>query len=192
MSKQILVINGNPKSDSLCRELASSYAAKSSQYNEVKELSLSELKFDPDLTSGYSANQDLETDLVEFQKLIKWADHVVFVLPVWWGGMPAKFKGLIDRTFLPGFAFKYLANKSMPEKLLKGKTADLILTMDTPPFYYRWFQGNPVHKQLKRTILGFCGFKKISTTYIGPVMNSTEDKRNKWKTSVVNLAENFK
>ncbi|WP_265416146.1 NAD(P)H-dependent oxidoreductase [Photobacterium frigidiphilum] len=102
--------------------------------------------------------------------------------------MPAKLKGLIDRTFLPGFAFKYKGKGTIPEKLLQGRTADIILTMDTPPFYYRWFQGNPVYKQFKRTILEFCGFKQISTTYIGPVMNSTQVQRDKWGRLVSNLA----
>ncbi|MBA5763997.1 NAD(P)H-dependent oxidoreductase [Vibrio sp. 404] len=190
MSKKVLVINGNPKSGSLCCELADRYVEESQRSNDVKIVSLSELQFDPNLSEGYGITQPLEPDLVDFQQLIQWSEHVVLILPVWWGGMPAKFKGLFDRTFLPGFAFKYHENKSIPEKLLKGKTADIVLTMDTPPFYYRWFQGNPVHKQLKRTILQFCGFKKISSTYIGPVMNSTPKQRDKWKERMLQLAKN--
>ena len=190
MSKKILVINGNPKSNGFCRELADSYieSASNEQKNEIKFISLSELNFETDLSNGYVADQALEPDLVDFQQTLLWSNHVVFVLPVWWGGMPAKFKGLIDRTFLPDFAFKYKDNKSFPEKLLKGRTADVILTMDTPPFYYRWFQGNPVYKQLKRTILDFCGFKLKSTTYIGPVIGSTQKQRDKWELAVSKVA----
>ncbi|WP_418114160.1 NAD(P)H-dependent oxidoreductase [Vibrio scophthalmi] len=187
MCKKILVVNGNPKPDSFCAELANSYIA-SSKHNEVKLISLHALEFDCDLTSGYDEIQALEPDLVDFQQAILWAEHVVFVLPVWWGGMPAKLKGLIDRTFLPGFAFKFLENKTMPERLLKGRTADVIVTMDSPPFYYRWFQGNPVVKQLERTILKFSGFKRVSATYIGPVINSTPVQRDKWTKQVVKLA----
>nr|WP_322784226.1 NAD(P)H-dependent oxidoreductase [Photobacterium obscurum] len=102
--------------------------------------------------------------------------------------MPAKLKGLIDRTFLPGFAFKYSRNKSIPEKLLKGRSAELILAMDTPPFYYRWIQGNPVYKQLKHTILKFCGFDKVTATYIGPVISATDSQKNKWFENVERLA----
>lgn len=188
MSKKVLVINGNPKSTSYCRELADNYIAASASKNDIRLISLNDLRFEADLTDGYKGSQDLEPDLVYFQQSLLWSEHVVFVVPVWWGGMPAKLKGLIDRTFLPGFAFKYKGKGTIPEKLLQGRTADIILTMDTPPFYYRWFQGNPVYKQFKRTILEFCGFKQISATYIGPVMNSTQVQRDKWGRLVSNLA----
>ena len=48
---------------------------------------------------------------------------MVIFTPIWWGALPAKLKGLIDRTFLPGFAFQYEEGKLMPKQLLKGRTA---------------------------------------------------------------------
>lgn len=45
---------------------------------------------------------ELEEDLVKAQELIRWADHLVFVYPIWWGTMPAVLKGFFDRVFLPG------------------------------------------------------------------------------------------
>ena len=75
-----------------------------------------------------------------------------------------------------------------PDKLLSGRSADIILTMDTPPFYYRWIQGNPVYKQLKRTVLEFCGIKVGSPIYIGPVISSSEQQREKWSKQVSALA----
>ncbi|MGF1701259.1 NAD(P)H-dependent oxidoreductase [Photobacterium makurazakiensis] len=186
--RKVLVINGNPKSVSFCGELVNSYIQACPANNEVKHVSLSELEFEPNLNGGYDSNLVLEPDLVSFQQSLLWAEHIVIVLPVWWGGMPAKLKGLVDRTLLPGFAFKYEKDKSIPKKLLKGRTADVVFTMDTPPFYYRWFQGNAVHKQLKHTVLGFCGIKQVSSTYIGPVLNSTQKQRDKWNSSVSKLA----
>ena len=43
-------------------------------------------------------------------------------------------KGFVDRVFLPGFAFKYRPGKAFPAQLLKGRTAQLLVTMDTPPW----------------------------------------------------------
>ncbi|OLQ70537.1 NAD(P)H dehydrogenase [Photobacterium proteolyticum] len=188
MSRKILVINGNPKANSFCHELTEQYVLSSRNKHQVKVLALSELTFEPDLHHGYDENQPLEADLSEFQSLLKWAEHVVFIFPVWWGGMPAKLKGLIDRTFLSGFAFNYQEGKMTPDKLLSGRSADIILTMDTPPLYYRWIQGNPVYKQLKRTVLEFCGIKVGSPTYIGPVISSSEQQREKWSKQVSALA----
>ena len=58
------------------------------------------------------------------QQDILWADHLVFVYPNWWSTVPALLKGLIDRMFVPGFAFKYRENSPFWDKLLKGKTAE--------------------------------------------------------------------
>ncbi|MEZ5507060.1 MAG: NAD(P)H-dependent oxidoreductase [Gammaproteobacteria bacterium] len=41
---------------------------------------------------GYDA-QPLEPDLQTFQDSIVWAQHLVVVAPVWWGGLPARLKG---------------------------------------------------------------------------------------------------
>ena len=180
MKKHILVIDANPKQASFCAALASTYSQSYACESEVRSLSLSAMAFDFNLNNGYDSIQTLEPDLADFQAQLQWAEHIVLVIPVWWGGLPAKFKGLIDRTFLPDFAFKYQPNKAFPDKLLKGRTAEVVLTLDTPAWYYRFVQGDPVTKQLKHTILGFCGIKVVSMSYIGPIISSTPQQREKW------------
>ncbi|CAM3831474.1 MULTISPECIES: NAD(P)H-dependent oxidoreductase [Pseudoalteromonas] len=188
MKKRILVIDANPKQGSFCDALANAYKQGCASESEVHSLSLNAMVFEADLSYGYDSEQLLEPDLVEFQAQLQWAEHIVLVIPVWWGGLPAKFKGLIDRTFLPGFAFKYQPNKTIPDKLLKGRTAEVVLTLDTPPWYYRYFQGNPVSKQLKHTILGFSGIKVLNTTYIGPIISSTPEQRAHWLKKMAKMA----
>ena len=181
MKKKILVILGHPDSESLCGALAGAYieSAKTTD-SEIRELQLGDLKFDPTLWKGYNRIQDLEPDLVRAQELIQWSDHIVFVYPNWWGTMPALMKGFFDRVFLPGFAFKYREDSAFWDKLLSGRTAQLIVTMDTPPWYYRWIYRRPGHHEMKRTILGFCGIKVIKITEFSIVRNSSSDTRNKW------------
>ena len=70
----------------------------------VRELKLGELAFDPILHEGYEQSQVLEPDLLEAQRQIHWAEHLVFVYPVWWGGLPALLQGFFDRALQPGFA----------------------------------------------------------------------------------------
>jgi len=94
--------------------------------------------------------------------------------------MPAVMKGFFDRALLPGFGFKYRKDSSMPEKLLSGRTADIMVTMDTPPIFYKWFLGNVGVRQLKTNILGFCGIKTKHVYYFGPVRDSQKTKRDRW------------
>ncbi|SBS38954.1 FMN-dependent NADH-azoreductase [Marinomonas spartinae] len=187
--KKVLVVNANPKSNSLCKNLAERYAHSASVRHQVKRIDIGEMNFEISLEQGYDKTVLLEPDLLRFQELVKWSEHIVIVSPVWWGTVPAKFKGMIDRSFLPNFAFKYIEGKAVPEKLLKGRTSELIVTLDTPPFWYKYAQGNVIYKHLKSAILEFSGIKNRASTYFGPVMHSTSVKRAAWLNKVSRLAE---
>ena len=177
----ILIIHGHPVKDTFSACLIESYkegAAGSGA--DVKILKLNELQFNINFTEGYRGSQELESDLLMSQKLIKWADHLVFIYPNWWSTFPALLKGFIDRTFLPGFAFRYKNGVLNWDKLLTGKTARLIITMDTPTWYYRFKLGKPGHRAMKKGILEFCGIKPVRITTIGSVRKSNNRKRNRW------------
>ena len=181
MSKRVLVILGHPTNDSFCGALANSYVegAKAAG-NEVQLISLGRLSFDPVLHKGYATIQELEPDLVTAQTAITWAQHIVFVYPIWWGAMPALLKGFFDRVFLPGFAFKYRDGSVFWDRLLSGRSAHLIVTMDTPPWYFRWVYRMPGHNQMKRTILEFSGIKPVTVSSFGPIKGSSQQRREKW------------
>lgn len=189
--KKILIINANPKSHSMCKSIAEHYSRVAGVKHDLKNIAISDMNFELNLTEGYDKIVPLEPDLLRFQELIQWCEHVVIISPVWWGNIPAKFKGAIDRTFLPGFAFKYKDDKGGIERLLTGRTSELIITLDTPVFWYKYVQGNLIYKQLKDAILGFSGIKNVASTYFGPVISSTEDKREKWLEKVQKLASNI-
>ncbi|OLU27409.1 NAD(P)H dehydrogenase [Pseudomonas sp. PA15(2017)] len=179
--KRILMIIGSPKSDSLCHSLAEAYAQGArTEGHVVRQIRLGELSFDPVLHEGYSQSQALEPDLLEAQRQIHWAQHLVFVYPVWWGGLPAQLKGFFDRVLLPGFAFKYRSDSQRWDKLLSGRTADLLVTLDTPRWYFHWIYGAPAHRQMKRTILGFCGIRTRHLQTFSPVRPSSENQRQNW------------
>ena len=180
MGKRILILNGNPKPDSLCAGLAAAYGAAAATNHQVRPVALAQLGFESDLNAGYDRDQPLEPDLQTFQQNLLWAQHLVLVAPVWWGGVPARLKGLIDRTFLPGFAFRYEKGQVWPTQLLKGKTATLLLTLDTPPWYYRLLQGAPAVRQLDTATLALSGFKPVRHHLFGPVIHADESRRQRW------------
>ncbi|WP_064119516.1 NAD(P)H-dependent oxidoreductase [Pseudomonas fluorescens] len=181
MGKRILLILGHPSGTSFCAALAERYIQSAIDAgHEVRQLRLGELDFDPVLREGYQQIQVLEEALSAAQSDILWAEHLTLVYPIWWGGIPALLKGFFDRVFLPGFAFKYRKGKAFPDKLLKGRTAHLLVTMDTPPWYYRWFYHMPGLHQVRKTTLEFCGIKPLRTLTFGPVLGSSEPQRKTW------------
>jgi len=181
MGKRILLILGHPSSESLCGALAERYAQSAlAAGHEVRQLRLGELVFDPVLREGYRQIQTLEDDLSAAQSDILWAEHLTLVYPIWWGGIPALLKGFFDRVLLPGFAFKYRKGKAFPDKLLKGRTAHLLVTMDTPPWYYRLIYRMPGLHEVRKTTLQFCGIKPLRTLTFGPVLGSTDQQRQTW------------
>jgi NAD(P)H dehydrogenase (quinone) len=191
--KKILIIDGHPNKDSLNFALAESYmkGAKSGSA-ETRKIRIADIKFNPNLEYGYQKRTELESDLLDAFELIKWADHLVWVYPVWWGGFPALMKGFIDRLFLPGFTYQPIENSLQWTKLLKGKTARIITTLDQPSWYYKLMYGSPSTNQLKRSILEFCGVNPVKVTYVGIVKSSDTKKREQWLAQIEKLGEKLK
>ncbi len=187
--RRVLVILGHPDRDSFCGALATAYReAAIAAGDAVRRIDLGELQFDPVLWQGYRQVQPLEPDLQQAQADILWAEHLVFVYPNWWGTMPALLKGFIDRTFLPGFAFKYHRDDPFWDRLLAGRSAQLLVTMDTPTWYYRWFFKMPGHEQMRRTILEFCGVKPVRIQVFSPIRSASDAQRSRWLQQVQRLA----
>ena len=191
--KKILIINGHPDKESLCFDLALSYKKGADLAGaDCKLVNLIDLEFNPILTYGYRKISELEPDLVKMQQEILATDHLVLVYPNWWSTVPALLKGFIDRVFVPGFAFKYRKNSPFWDKLLKGKTARLIVTMDTPKWYYWLINKNAGHNAMKIGVLEFCGIKPVKITAFAPIKSSDETKRKKWLNDVEALGQALK
>ena len=181
MSRKILVLDGHPAADSFCGALAGAYADRATTGgNEVRPIALSALSFDPDLgTSSFRNTKPWEPDLEAFFANLEWCEHLVLVHPLWWGGMPAKLKGLIDRVFLPGKTFKYVKGKPLPDKLMEGRTSEVFVTADTPGWFFRWMYGAGIQKQTQKQILNFCGLKMTAYHWVAPIMGSGDADREK-------------
>src|SRR5690606_13363363 len=131
---------------------------------ELKEIVVADLQFNLNLQFGYRKRTELEPDLLDSLEKIKWADHLVWVYPVWWASLPAILKGFIDRLFLPGFAFQKRENSLLADGLLKGKTARIISTLDQPDWFYRIINHRPSYWAMQRNTLYFCGVRNIKAT----------------------------
>ncbi len=188
--KKCLIINAHPDKESFCRAIADTYynVAKGGGC-ETSLINLAELDFNPILQSGYRERTELEPDLLRAIDAIKNADHLVWVFPNWWASFPALLKGFIDRVFLPGIMFEYIPNSYKVKKYLTGKTSRLIITMDSPKWYYRFFMKNPAINIMKKGVLQFCGVDRVDTTVFSPIKSSSLERRKLWLTEVERIAQ---
>jgi putative NADPH-quinone reductase len=187
-AKKIFILLGHPDSVGMCNSIADAYEKSARDAgHEVQRQNIGAMKFDPILHQGYRAIQPMEDDLKKFQELVQWCDHFVVIHPVWWVGMPAILKGLFDRAWLPGSAFRYMKMKDGTRsifwhRLYRGKSARVIITSGTNPWLVRLLPGN-VNAQLKWGILWFAGFS-TRTTWFGPAENVPEDRKARWLAKV--------
>jgi NAD(P)H dehydrogenase (quinone) len=179
--KKILVFLGQEDKETFCGDLADHYEKGAREAGaEVKRINIGDLKFDPLLHKGYKEIQALEPDLAMVQEAIKWCDHFVLIYPMWWSAMPAILKGMIDRMFLPGFAYHFFHNGMGWTKLLKGRSADVFITMDSWPMVQRFLFGDSTN-EISRAILGFAGIHPVKVKKIGPVKTMSDAKKESWK-----------
>lgn len=146
--------------------------------HQVRRQNIGDMQFDPILWKGYGTVQELEPDLKQAQENILWCNKWMIVYPVWWGSVPALFKGFLDRVLLPGYAFKYHDKDPFWDKYLTGRSAHVITTSDAPGIWLWWQYGNSDIKAIKNATLKFCGIKPVAVTRIGRVKYLSDKQRN--------------
>lgn len=159
----ILILNGHPEADGFTAELAASYEQAARHGAAVGRVDLRELSFELVLRRQH-AQRPLEPDLVLAREAILRAQHVTWLFPTWWSGAPALMKGFCERILTSGFAYRYRGRYETPERLLRGRSARVISSMDSPSFWYRFVQKQPVHNAFLHHTLGFAGFSPLAMT----------------------------
>lgn len=176
----LLIIDGHPHAESLGSALCDAYSEGAKRGGVALErLNLRELSFDPVLHGGYSkkTHQPLEPDLVRAQQSIESAAHVTWVFPMWWASVPALVKGFVDRVFLPGWAFEYERGKAMPKRLLSGRSARVVATMDSPWWWYTLAYKSAIHGAFSNATLSFVGFSPVKTRTVHSVRSMSDADR---------------
>lgn len=181
MAKKVFIWVAHPRRGSFNHALAEAYAKGAHMADaEVRVQAVSEMEFET-RSEGYKGTVlPLEPDLKAWQENLLWADHVVFVTPYWWGNIPGQAKAVLDRALLPGFAFKYHEKGMGWDKLLAGRTGDILITSDTPPAWDRWVYGQPGRNALTRQVFKFVGIKPLHVRQIGRIQGSSDKQRARW------------
>jgi putative NADPH-quinone reductase len=186
---KIALIQGHPDPGGghFCHGLADAYAAGATAAgHDVRVVEVAKLPFPLLRTKEEFEHGAVAPALVEAQAAIGWAEHLVFVYPLWLGGMPALLKGFLEQVARPGFAFDTKPGLR-GRKGLRGKSARVIVTMGMPAVVYRWYFGAHGLKSLQKSILSFVGIKPMRATLIGMVESMSAQSREKWLAKVREL-----
>jgi len=183
MARHIAIIQGHPDSAvrHFCHALADEYAKGAEDGgHDVRRIEVATLDF-PLLRTKWDFEKGRPPEAIkQVQDIVAWADHLVIIYPLWLGSMPALLKGFLEQLLRPGFAFEYQKSGGMAKKLLKGKSARIVVTMGMPAFVYRWIFFAHSLKSLKRNTLWFCGIGPVKSTIIGSIDGLTDRQRADW------------
>jgi putative NADPH-quinone reductase len=185
---RIAVIDGHPDAGSFGEALASSYVKGARDAgHDVRCFRLRDMRFDPILHGGFKTPQPLEPDLVKARDAVRWCQHFVIVTPCWWWHVPALLKGFIDRVFLPGVGVEYLERFPYIRKLLKGRSARVIYTQNSPQWLAVLAREDLFWRNMRRAFLGHCGFHPINRTRLDKVNDVSPARRARWLNEVERL-----
>jgi NAD(P)H dehydrogenase (quinone) len=189
--KEHLILFAHPYEKSFCSSIKNAILEESVEKGvNTTVRDLYELEFEPLLSSkeivALQKNKQYEDVLVE-QELIRKADIISIIYPIWWTQMPAVLKGYLDRVFSHGFAYKAIGHHQF-EGLLKGKKVFIFNTIGTT-MQQSIDEGliNAMKTLLHKGVIEYVGMEVESHKYYNPF----EMKEEEFETTLMDIKNIF-
>lgn len=187
-----LIVYNHPREGSFCSAIreAVENGLKTGKH-EYKVIDLDRDGFDPvmrekDLKAFVTAGRIGEDGLEEvdplvlrYMKMMRWAEQIVMIFPIWWMTTPAMTKGFIDKVIFPGIVYKMEGGK-LVSKLSSLKQVTIITTMNTPSEVYQDVFGNSLEGSLVKGTFNQIGIHDIRWISLNMVKQSGDEKRWVW------------
>lgn len=187
---RILIVQGHPDpaGNRFLHALAAAYVEGArEQGHDVRVIDVARIEFPLLQTKADYETGAPPTAIRRAQRSIEWAEHIVFFFPLWLGTLPAALKGFLEQVFRPGFAMDTSGKKW--RRLLTGRSARVVVTMDMPEAVYRWFFLAHGVRSLERNVLKFVGIKPVRETLIGGVAALGRAECEQWLAKLRELGE---
>ena len=147
---KLLLVYCHPDPQSFCAALRdAALAGLSAAGHEVRVLDLYAEGFDPVFSLQEKRSYLGQTELniagvARHVELLRWAEGWVAVYPTWFYGLPAMFKGWLDRVWLPDVAFRIASAK---QRTIGGCLSNIRLfvgiTTSGSPWWWLKLIGDP-------------------------------------------------
>lgn len=127
---QNLIIIGHPDEKSFCyngifKTIQKTLLENDGYLNEIEVIDLYRDSF-----------QRPRTDLIErYKDLVKWADRIYFISPVWWFRLTPRMETFFDEVFTPGYAYQFVpvvGPYAYPKPHLSDKLVRTYITHGAP------------------------------------------------------------
>jgi putative NADPH-quinone reductase len=182
MKSRILIIDGHPDPTGahFVHELADLYRQGAREGGkDVRMIRVGALRFPLLRNANAYLKGKVPPSILAAQKAITWADHVVVLYPMWFGTMPAKLKGFLEQLLRPGFAFAGRAAGQPPRRLLKGRSARIIVTRGMPELFDEVDRTPRNLRRIAAEVLALCGVRPVRVTVIEGAETLTDAQREK-------------
>lgn len=179
MGRRIVIIQGHPDpaGGHLCHALADAYATGADGAGHaVRRIEVARIEVPILHTKAEFDAGAPPAAIAAAQADLAWADHLVFLYPLWLGSMPALLKAFLEQTLRPGFAFEAGRMRGR----LTGRSARVVITMGMPVLAFRWWFGAHSLKAFERNILRFVGIAPVRESLFGMVEAVGDARRAGW------------
>ena len=123
---------------------------------------------------------------LEYMKLLRWAEHLVMIFPIWWMSTPAMVKGFIDKVIFPGIVYKMDGGR-LVSQLSSLRETTLITTMNTPADVYKERFDNSLEGSLIKGTFNQIGIHDVRWISLNMVKQVGDEKRWVWLDEIENM-----
>ena len=192
MNMKTLIVYNHPHEGSFCSSIreAVENGLKTGNH-EYKVIDLDKDGFDPVMRSkdlkafvtagkvGEDGLEDVDPLVLRYMKMMRWAEQIVMIFPIWWMTTPAMTKGFIDKVIFPGIVYKMEGGK-LVSMLSSLKQVTIITTMNTPSEVYHDVFGNSLEGSLIKGTFNQIGIHDIRWISLNMVKQCGDEKRWVW------------
>ena len=187
-----LIVYNHPHEGSFCSAIREAVEnGLKTGGHEYKVIDLDKDGFDPvmrpkDLKAFVTAGkigedglEDVDPLVLRYMKMLRWAEQIVMIFPIWWMTTPAMTKGFIDKVIFPGIVYKMEGGKLI-SMLSSLKQVTIITTMNTPSEVYHDVFGNSLEGSLIKGTFNQIGIHDIRWISLNMVKQCGDEKRWLW------------
>jgi putative NADPH-quinone reductase len=186
---KILVILAHQRQGSFCHAIAATAveqlraAGHEVVFHDLYEEGFDAILPDAEIPKGAAVDPVVQRHCREVSR----SDGYVIVHPNWWAMPPAILKGWLDRVLRQGVAYEFAAAGVVG--LLRGKSALVLTTSNTPREDELRLFGDPLENLWKACIFGFCGIEDVVRRNFESIILSTPEQRAGWLAEVRQLVQ---